>query len=80
MKPHAYSPGTWRLLPALSWNQLVALLQNQAPRTISMADLLHPSVRLLSEIRSTVHLPGQAEISRPSRPPVPQGLAGRQGY
>lgn len=60
-------------------NQLVALLQNQAPRAISTADLLHPSARLLAEIRSTAHLPGQGETIRPPHPPAPQGLAGIQG-
>ena len=49
-------------------NQLVGLLQSQAPRAISTADLLHPSARLLSEIRSTAILPGQAETIRPLIP------------
>lgn len=49
-------------------NQLVALLQSQAPRAISTADLLHPSARLLSEIRSTALLPGQAATIRPLIP------------
>ncbi len=49
-------------------NQLVGLLQSQAPRAISTADLLHPSAQLLSEIRSTALLPGQAETIRPLIP------------
>ena len=49
-------------------NQLVALLQSQAPRAISSADQLHPSARLLAEIRSTALLPGQAETIRPLIP------------
>ncbi len=49
-------------------NQLVGLLQSQAPRAISTGDLLHPSARLLSEIRSTALLPGQAESIRPLIP------------
>jgi superfamily II DNA or RNA helicase len=49
-------------------NQLVALLQSQAPRAISSADQLHPSAQLLSEIRSTALLPGQAETIRPLIP------------
>ncbi|MCP9835450.1 MULTISPECIES: DUF3427 domain-containing protein [unclassified Cyanobium] len=49
-------------------NQLVGLLQSQAPRAISTTDLLHPSARLLSEIRSTALLPGQAETIRPLIP------------
>jgi superfamily II DNA or RNA helicase len=49
-------------------NQLVGLLQSQAPRAISTADLLHPSARLLSEIRSTALLPGQAKTIRPLIP------------
>jgi hypothetical protein len=61
-------------------NQLVALLQNQAPRAISTADLLHPSARLLAEIRSKERQPRQAETSRPPHPSAPQDLAGRQGY
>lgn len=49
-------------------NQLVGLLQSQAPRAISPGDLLHPSARLLTEIRSTPLLPGQAETIRPLIP------------
>lgn len=49
-------------------NQLVGLLQSQAPRAISTGDLLHPSAQLLSEIRSTALLPGQAETIRPLIP------------
>jgi superfamily II DNA or RNA helicase len=49
-------------------NQLVGLLQSQAPRAISPADLLHPSARLLAEIRSTALLPGQAGTIRPLIP------------
>ncbi len=49
-------------------NQLVGLLQSQAPRAITTGDLLHPSSRLLSEIRSTALLPGQAETIRPLIP------------
>ena len=49
-------------------NQLVGLLQSQAPRAISTADLLHPCARLLSEIRSTALLPGQAATIRPLIP------------
>jgi hypothetical protein len=49
-------------------NQLVGLLQSQAPRAISTADLLHPSAQLLAEIRSTALLPGQAETIRPLIP------------
>ena len=45
-------------------NQLVGLLQSQASRATSTGDLLHPSARLLSEIRSTALLPGQAETIR----------------
>ena len=66
--------------PLALLNQLVALLQSQTPRAISTADLLHPSARLLAEIRSTALLPGQAETSRPPHPSTPQGLAGIQGY
>ncbi len=72
-------------------NQLVGLLQSQAPRAISTADLLHPSARLLSEIRSTALLPGQTKTTRPlipladgtllvnaaSEPSVGVGAAGR---
>jgi hypothetical protein len=46
-------------------NQLVALLQGQTPRAISTSVLLHLSARLLSENRSTGHLPGQAETNLP---------------
>ena len=49
-------------------NQLVGLLQSQAPRAISTTDLLHPSARQLSEIRSTALLPGQAATIRPLIP------------
>lgn len=49
-------------------NQLVGLLQSQAPRTISQGDLLHPSAQLLSEIRSTALLPGQGATIRPLIP------------
>lgn len=49
-------------------NQLVGLLQSQAPRAISTGDLLHPSARLLSEIRATALLPGQAATIRPLIP------------
>ena len=49
-------------------NQLVGMLQSQAPRAISPADLLHPSARLLAEIRSTALLPGQAGTIRPLIP------------
>ncbi len=49
-------------------NQLVALLQSQAPRAISPGDSLHSSARLLSEIRSTALLPGQAATIRPLIP------------
>ena len=49
-------------------NQLVGLLQSQAPRAISTGDLLHPSARLLSEIRPTALLPGQAATIRPLIP------------
>ena len=46
-------------------NQLVGLLQSHAPCAISAGDLLHPSARLFSEIRSTALLPSQAETIRP---------------
>jgi superfamily II DNA or RNA helicase len=49
-------------------NQLVVLLQSQAPRAISTADQLHPSGQLLSEIRSTALLPGQGATIRPLIP------------
>ncbi len=49
-------------------NHLVDLLQSQAPRAISTDDLLHPCARLLSEIRSTALLPGQAATIRPLIP------------
>ncbi len=49
-------------------NQLVGLLQSQAPSAISPAVMLHPSARLLSEIRSTALLPGQAATIRPLIP------------
>jgi superfamily II DNA or RNA helicase len=49
-------------------NQLVGLLQSQAPRAISTGDLLHPSARLLSEIRSKALLPGQVATIRPLIP------------
>ena len=61
--------------------QLVRLCSRTSPpRAISTAKLLHPSARLLAEIRSTALLPGQAETSRPPHPPAAQGLAGRHGY
>ena len=59
-------------------NQLVALLQSQAPRAISADDRLHPSARLLSEIRSTPLLPGQAATIRPLIPPGRQHPAGER--
>jgi hypothetical protein len=46
----------------------VALLQSQAPRAISTADLQHPSAQLISEIRSTALLPGQVATIRPLIP------------
>lgn len=49
-------------------NQLVGLLQIQAPRAISADDFLHPAAQLLSEIRATPLLPGQAPTVRPLIP------------
>lgn len=51
--------------------QLVGLLQIQAPRAISTDDRLHPSGQLLSEIRATALLPGQAHAAYARSSPWP---------
>jgi len=49
-------------------NQIVTLLQQQAPNAISAGDQLHPSARLLQELRVAPLLPGQAPLTRPLIP------------
>jgi len=49
-------------------NQIVALLQQQAPAAISAGDQLHLSARLLQELRAAPLLPGQDPITRPLIP------------
>ena len=49
-------------------NRIVALLQQQAPTAIGPGDQLHPSARLLHELRAAPLLPGQQPIPRPMVP------------
>jgi hypothetical protein len=49
-------------------NRIVAVLQEQAPKTITAGDRLHPSARLLQELRAVPLLPGQEAITRPLIP------------
>jgi superfamily II DNA or RNA helicase/HKD family nuclease len=49
-------------------NRIVALLHQQAPSAIGPGDQLHPSARLLQELRAAPLLPGQAPITRPLIP------------
>ena len=49
-------------------NRIVAVLQEQAPKTITAGDRLHPSARLLQELRAAPLLPGQEAITRPLIP------------
>lgn len=49
-------------------NQIVALLQQQVPNAISAGDQLHPSVRLLQELRAAPLLPNEAPLARPLIP------------
>ena len=49
-------------------NRIVAVLQEQAPKTITSGDRLHPSARLLQELRAAPLLPGQEAITRPLIP------------
>ena len=49
-------------------NQIVALLQQQAPNAISTGDQLHPSARLLQELRATPLMPNEAPLTRPLIP------------
>ncbi|QEY31436.1 DUF3427 domain-containing protein [Synechococcus sp. RSCCF101] len=49
-------------------NQIVALLQKEAPNAISRADQLHPSARLLQEWRAAPLLPNQSPLTRPLIP------------
>ena len=41
-------------------NQIVALLHGHAPRVIHAGDQLHPSARLLQELRTAPLLPNEA--------------------
>jgi superfamily II DNA or RNA helicase/HKD family nuclease len=49
-------------------NRIVAVLQEQAPKTITSGDRLHPSARLLQELRAAPLLPNQAPLTRPLIP------------
>ena len=49
-------------------NQIVTLLQHQVPNAICAGDQLHPSARLLQELREVPLLPNQAPLSRPLIP------------
>ena len=49
-------------------NRIVAVLQEQAPKTIMSGDRLHLSARLLQELRAAPLLPGQEAITRPLIP------------
>jgi superfamily II DNA or RNA helicase/HKD family nuclease len=49
-------------------NRIVAVLQEQAPKTITSGDRLHPSARLLQELRAAPLLPGEAPLARPLIP------------
>jgi superfamily II DNA or RNA helicase len=49
-------------------NQIVALLHKQVPAAIHPGDQLHPSAKLLQELRHAPLLPGQAPITRPLIP------------
>jgi superfamily II DNA or RNA helicase len=49
-------------------NQIVSLLQQQAPNAISAGDQLHPSARLLQELRAAPLLPNEAPLARPLIP------------
>ena len=49
-------------------NQIVTLLQQQAPNAISAGDQLHPSARLLQEMRTAPLLPNEAPLTRPLIP------------
>ncbi|MDI9406484.1 MAG: DUF3427 domain-containing protein [Chitinophagaceae bacterium] len=49
-------------------NQIVSLLQQQAPNAISAGDQLHPSARLLQELRASPLLPNESPLVRPLIP------------
>jgi len=49
-------------------NQIVSLLQQQAPNAISAGDQLHPSARLLQEMRTAPLLPNEVPLTRPLIP------------
>ena len=49
-------------------NQIVALLQQQAPNAINAGDQLHPSARLLQELRAAPLLPNETPLARPLIP------------
>ena len=49
-------------------NQIIALLQHRVPNAISAGDQLHPSARLLQELREAPLLPNEAPLSRPLIP------------
>ncbi len=49
-------------------NQIVALLQQQAPNAISAGDQLHPSARLVQALRAAPLLPNEAPLARPLIP------------
>jgi hypothetical protein len=49
-------------------NRIVALLQQQSPKAINPGEQLHPSARLLQEVRATPLLPGQTPTTRPLIP------------
>ena len=49
-------------------NQIVTLLHGHAPRAIHAGDQLHPSARLLQELRAAPLLPNEAPLARPLIP------------
>jgi len=49
-------------------NRIVALLHQQVPTAISAGDQLHPSARLLQELRAAPLLPNEAPLVRPLIP------------
>jgi superfamily II DNA or RNA helicase len=49
-------------------NQIVALLHQKVPAAVHPGDQLHPSARLLRELRDAPLLPGQGPITRPLIP------------
>ena len=63
--PKSMATKFWPSNPA---NRIVAVLQEQAPKTITAGDRLHPSARLLQELRAAPLLPGQEAITRPLIP------------